>query len=32
MIGTKKQRDFPDPVPVATTKLLPALAFATACD
>ena len=28
-IGTKKHRDFPDPVPVVTTKLCPALALAT---
>ena len=31
MIGTKKQRDFPEPVPVVTAKLCRAIAFATAC-
>jgi hypothetical protein len=30
MIGMKKQSDFPDPVPVVTTKLCPVAAFATA--
>ena len=30
MIGTKKQSDLPEPVPVVTTKLRPEVAFATA--
>ncbi len=29
MIGMKKQRDFPEPVPVVTAKLWRAVAFAT---
>ena len=30
MIGTKKHNDLPEPVPVVTTKLCPAKAFAVA--
>ena len=32
MIGTKKQSDLPDPVPVVTAKLCRRAAFAIACD
>ena len=31
MIGTKKQSDLPDPVPVVTTKLCRRAALAIAC-
>jgi len=31
MMGMKKQSDFPEPVPVVTAKLWPAVAFATGC-
>jgi hypothetical protein len=32
MIGTKKQSDLPDPVPVVTAKLCRRAAFAMTCD